>query len=96
VGGRYEKMPVGACVYVVASTVDKWRSWQPLRFDGPSRPALLREARAGIELACTSCVMGFVVDGRGGGDGCRGGEAGRVMVYADDMLTGCASCNVIA
>jgi hypothetical protein len=72
VGSRCEKkMPVGAHVYVVASTVDIWRSWQPLRFDGPSWPALLREARAGIKLACTSCVMGFVVYGRGGEDGCR-------------------------
>jgi hypothetical protein len=48
---------------------------QPLCLDSPSRPSLLREARAGIELACMSCVTGFM----GGRRGRNGGEDGGVM-----------------
>ena len=56
---------------------------QPLHLDGPSRPALLRGARAGIELACTSCVMGFV-----GGEGRGGGEM-MVRAVGDGVRCGC-------
>jgi hypothetical protein len=54
----------GGCAYVRERMYSKWWcSWQPLRLDGPSRPSLLLGARAGIELACTSYVTGFVDEG---------------------------------
>jgi hypothetical protein len=84
VGDHYEKV----CARVPGRMYSSgWRSWQPLRLDGPSRPALLH----GLVLA--SILLAHLA--------LRGswwwrGEHDAWDRGAGVRLTTCVSCNVIA